>query len=403
MLDTVLTVDTTEARVDADLSRRWRDRRLATDVVYLDNAAAGRSSRAVLEATTAHLHREAEVGAYAAAQEARPLIDRGRADLGVLLGRRAADIAYVESASAAIRALLDAWPAAAGGRVLATPGEYGPNLDLFRAHGLVPALIPVADDLGHADVDAFTRLLDADPPGLVHLCAIGSHRGVVQPVHALVRACRERGVPVVVDAAQALGHVDAAYDADAVYATGRKWLAGPRGVGFLALRPDRAGRLRADPVAPGSAMTGADATAAGRLESREAFVGGRVGFAVAVREHLEAGPATVRAALRDVGRHARERLAGVGGWGVVEGVEEPSATTTLTPPAGWSDDEVDRARDELRTRHRVVVTYAGPERAPAEAVRATLRVSPHLDTTEEDLDVLAAALDAVTGGSRSTR
>jgi hercynylcysteine S-oxide lyase len=53
----------------------------------------------------------------------------------------------------------------------------------------------------------------------------------VQPVAAAAALCRAAGVPLWVDAAQALGHVDAACGADAVYATSRKWLTGPRGVG----------------------------------------------------------------------------------------------------------------------------------------------------------------------------
>jgi pyridoxal 5-phosphate dependent beta-lyase len=44
--------------------------------------------------------------------------------------------------------------------------------------------------------------------------------------------CRAAEVPLWVDAAQALGHVDAACGADRIYATSRKWLTGPRGVGL---------------------------------------------------------------------------------------------------------------------------------------------------------------------------
>ena len=49
--------------------------------------------------------------------------------------------------------------------------------------------------------------------------------------------CREAGVPLVVDAAQSLGHTDVDLGADVVYGTSRKWLAGPRGVGVLVARP----------------------------------------------------------------------------------------------------------------------------------------------------------------------
>lgn len=384
---TTATAAPRQAVPDPDLGRDWRAARLPTGVVHLDSAAAGRSSRATLDAVATHLRREAETGAYVAAAEAARAVDRGREDLAGLLGRGPGDIAFVESASAAFAALLAAWPLAAGDRVVVSPGEYGPNLARFAERGLVVRDAPVTDELGHVDVDALVRLLATDPPALVHLCAIASHRGVVQPVGEVVAACRVAGVPVVVDAAQALGPVDCRLDADAVYGTSRKWLTGPRGVGFLAVAPRLVDVLR--PVQPwGEAGVPA-------LESHESFVAGRVGLAVAVAELLDAGPERVRAGLAAVGARTRAVLDGVGGWVVVEPADEPSPTTTLRPPAGWDDGRVLAATTRLLQNHGIVVTFAGPARAPREARAATLRVSPHLDVTLDELDALADALPQV--------
>lgn len=371
-------------RAGADLARAWRAARLPTDVVHLDSAAAGRSSRATLDAVTAHLHREAVTGGYVAAAEAGSLVERGRADLAGLLGREPADLAFVQSASAAITALLAAWPLRTGAQVLVSPGEYGPNLALFAAHGLVVEVAPVADAVGHLDLDAVARRLATNPPALVHLCAVGSHRGVVQPVAQVVAAGRAAGVPVVVDGAQAVGPVDCRVGADAVYGTSRKWLAGPRGVGFLAVAPSLAGQLR-----PGGHRA---ASAVGELESHEAFVAGRVGFAVAVREFVDAGPELLRDRLAAAGARTRALLHDVAGWTVVEPIDEPSPITTLRPPPDWGDARVEQASRRLRTEHRIVVTYAGPDRAPREVDTATLRVSPHVDATDDEIGALADAL-----------
>src|ERR671928_82036 len=101
-------------------------------------------------------------------------------------------------------------------------------------------------------------------------------------------ACRAAGVPLVVDAAQAVGHVDTNAGADVVYGTSRKWLAGPRGVGFLCARPAVAAQLT--PTLP--EPEGVPPLRA--FESGEAHVAGRVGLVVAVGEHLAAGPQRVR-------------------------------------------------------------------------------------------------------------
>jgi pyridoxal 5-phosphate dependent beta-lyase len=124
-------------------------------------------------------------------------------------------------------------------------------------------------------------------------------------------------------------------------------------------------------------------------ESHDAHVAGRVGLVLAVGEHLAAGPDRVRQRLAALGRATRERLDGRGGWSVVEPVDEPTAITTLRAPAGV---DVRATAARLRTEHGVLVTAAGRERAPAELAGPVLRVSPHLDATEDDLDTLAAAL-----------
>jgi pyridoxal 5-phosphate dependent beta-lyase len=109
---------------------------------------------------------------------------------------------------------------------------------------------------------------------------------------------------------------------------------------------------------------------------------------VAVGEHIAAGPHRVRERLASIGRVTREVLDGVGGWRVIEPFDEPTASTTLTPPDGV--DVVD-TRTRLLTEHGIVVSAIRPERAP-EMTGPVLRVSPHLDATIDDLEALAAAL-----------
>ena len=164
------------------------------------------------------------------------LLQQGRSVLGGLVGMAAADVAFVESAQAALVALLTGWRLPAGSRVACLPGEYAPNIAQLRTYGLRPEPLPV-DGLGRADVEAVDRLLADDPPAFVHLTHVPSHRGLLQPAAGDRRAVPDAGVPLVLDAAQSLGHVDADLGADVVYGTSRKWLAGPRGVGVLCVRP----------------------------------------------------------------------------------------------------------------------------------------------------------------------
>src|SRR5260370_901212 len=86
--------------------------------------------------------------------------------------------------------------------------------------------------------------------------------------------CRAAGVPLWVDAAQALGHVDTACGADAIYATSRKWLTGPRGVGMIGVAEPWWDRLRI--IAPELERDArpADASPLWLLDATEAHVAG---------------------------------------------------------------------------------------------------------------------------------
>jgi pyridoxal 5-phosphate dependent beta-lyase len=152
---------------------------------------------------------------------------------------------------------------------------------------------------------------------------------------------------------------------------------------MLCVRPSLAARLT--PVLP--EPEGVPPMRA--FESGEAHVAGRVGLVVAVGEHIAAGPDRVRERLASIGRVTRELLDGVGGWQVIEPVDEPTATTTLRPPEGV---DVVGVRSRLLTEHGIVVSAIGPERAPGEMTGPVLRVSPHLDVALEDLEALATAL-----------
>jgi len=101
----------------------------------------------------------------------------------------------------------------------------------------------------------------------------------------------------------------------------------------------------------------------------------------------------VRAQLAEVGRISRTVLADVPGWRVVEAVDEPSAITTLTPLDGADPAKI---RGWLIAERRILATYAGIERAPGELTTPVLRISPHLDTSTDDLETFAAALTDAT-------
>jgi len=377
---------------DSDsLADRWREARPPVAGIHLDSAACSRQSFAVLDATARHARYEAEVGGYVAAQAAAPVPDAGRAAFAALNGMPDAEVVFTTGSLNALDLLLGSWPADRR-TVACLPGEYGPNLAMMAAHGFDRQLLPTLED-GRVALDDAAFGLETQPPDLVHLTAVASHSGVVQPLSMIAQLCGELGLPLVVDAAQALGQVDCAVGADVTYSSSRKWIAGPRGVGFLAVRRDLMERLSPRLPAPEWAPA---LTVAQQLEFGEANVAARVGFSVALGEHLAYGPAAVRERLAELGRISRTVLADVPGWAVVEEVEEPSAITTLAPVDGADPQAV---RAWLLSERRILTTYVGVQRAPLELTAPVLRISPHVDTTTDDLTTFAEALAAATAAT----
>lgn len=347
--------------------RSWVADRVPTDLVHLDTAGAGRVSGAVLEAQVAYLRREPVVGPYRA--EGAADLAPGRAALGALVGLGAADVFFAEGAAKAFEVLLDAWPLGRGARIGTVPGEFGGH-----ARSLAQRAARAGWELVLLPVDGLGRVVDV-PAGLdlVTLPQVASHRGVCQPMADVLGA----GVPVLLDVAQSAGQVEVPTGAAAYVGTSRKWLCGPRGVGFGAVDPAWQDRL-----AEAATLRHFETSGMARYDSAESSVAGRVGLSVAARSWSPALLPVIAAA----GAAARVLLDGAGGWQVVEPFDEPTGITTLRHPT--ADPAATRAAllaDDL------LLGLVPRERA-ADLEQPLLRVSTHAWVTPGDLERLAVAL-----------
>ncbi|MBB6553819.1 ergothioneine biosynthesis PLP-dependent enzyme EgtE [Nonomuraea rubra] len=413
---------------------RWRAARGVVPPGHLDAAGCNVPSDRVLDAMTAHLRLERERGGYGAV----PDLTAARAALAALVGpgpddaapvgaggaAGAGQVAFLESGTAAMAALLGGWRLGPGSRVGCARTEYGSTLMLLRRlairHGWRLVELPVDGD-ARIDPDGVRARL-ASGLDLVVVSHLGSHHGVVQPAAEIGALCRAAGVPFVLDVCQSLGHVEVrGTGATAYVGTSRKWLAGPRGTGFLivpapspsmdAPAPTLSGHvwtgLPPDPGAAwdepwpetgartrGGAAPGCGEVApvegAARYESSEGPIAVRVGLGVAVQEHHALGPAAVHAHLADLGRTARGLLDGAGGWRVAEPLDEPSALVTLTPPPG---DTAERAAARA-AEASLLVGVVPTARAPLHLREPVLRVSPPPGTSLDTLRALARVLTA---------
>jgi len=357
------------------------------EVVDLATDAAGCAcpSRGVLDATITHLRREAAVGGYAAEAEAASTLASLRDRLGALVELDGDAVALAPNATAAFTTLLAAWPLPTPARVATLRSDYESNrmaLATLADRRPLEVVDLATDAAGHLDLDTLPHQLDG--VDLVAFPVVASQRGVVQPAAAAVAVAHEAGVPIVLDVAQAAGHVSlVGIGADAYVGTARKWLRGPRGTGWIAAAAPTAARLR--PEYPN--LAGRDAAGVGQLATGEASIAARVGLAVALDELAAGDPEGVFARIAALGAAARARLDGVAGWQVQEPQDEPSGIVTLAHP---DQDPVGVAGRLLA--EGIATTAIPTGRAPADLAAGVLRISLHAYCDTEDLDRLEFSL-----------
>ena len=390
-----------------DAVRRWRaDTPGAERLVHLNNAGAALVPRRVAEAVSGYLALESELGGYEAA-EARVDAVRGvYASLARLLGTRARNIGMAQNSTVAFAQALAAFDFRPGDVILTSRADYASNqimyLSLSRRLGVEVVRAPDAPE-GGIDPGAVRELVARRRPTLVSLTWVPTNSGLVQPVEAVGAVCRERDIPYLVDACQAVGQLPVDVErigCDYLAATARKFLRGPRGVGFLFVA-DRALAAGAYPLLVD--MHGADWTDpdafeltpdARRFESWEISYALVMGVGAAVDYALEVGIETARDRAQALARYARERLAGLPGVRVLDRGPALCAIVTLEA-AGRPGPELKLA---LRARG---INTSSPERVDAvidmdeKGAASALRISPHYYNTAEEVEMVVEAIRSV--------
>ena len=384
-----------------DVARLRADTPACEQRLHFNNAGASLMPQPVLAATVEHLELEAELGGYEAADARADEIEGFYTATAQLLGCRAENVAFATNATDAYARALSSIPFERGDVILTTRDDYISNqiqfLSLARRLGVEVVHAPNAPE-GGVDVEALAELARARRPRLVAVTHVPTSSGLVQPVEAVGRVCRELDLLYLVDACQSAGQLPldvAELGCDFLSATSRKFLRGPRGAGFLFVSD----RVLAEGYEPlfldmrGADWTGdgyEQAATARRFEDWEFPYAGLLGTAAAVRYALEYGVEPIGARATALADRLRERLEAAG-LRLLDHGRRTCAIVTVEIP-GRDGDEF-HAELERRGINSSVSEISSARFDFAEkGVEWALRLSPHAFNTEDEVETVAATL-----------
>ena len=270
------------------------------NVVHFNNAGAGLMPRPVLEAITDHLNLEAEIGGYEAHAKANAAYQSTYAALETLLGAQKGEIALLENATRAWDQVFYGMKFNSGDRIITAQASYASNyiamLQRAKNEGIHIDVIE-SDEDGQIDLAALKTAI-GPKTRLICLTHIPTNGGLVNPAKEVGKVARAHGVPFLLDACQSVGQVEVNVDeigCDFLSGTGRKYLRGPRGTGFLYVRSSSIDLIEPPFLDLHAAVwTQLDTYEmhpdSRRFENWEGYVAGKIGLGRAVNYLLEVGP-----------------------------------------------------------------------------------------------------------------
>jgi len=378
------------------------------ELAYLDNGASAQRPRAVLDAErryAEHMHANVHRGVHTLSQRATDAYEGARERVRLFLNARSSrEIIFTRGTTEAINLVAQSYARprlGPGDEILITWLEHHANIVPWQmvaaATGARLVVAPITPS-GELDLEAFARLI-SPRTRLIATAHVSNALGTVLPVAAIVALGRSRGVPVLLDGAQAVPHIAIdvqALDCDFYAFSGHK-LYGPTGIGVLYGRE----RLLEEmpPWQGGGDMiltVSFEATTYNALpykfEAGTPNMGGAVGLAAAIDYVEGIGLARIAAYEHGLLGYATERLSAIDGLTIIGTARDKASLVSFTL-AGVHPHDLGTILDQdgiaIRTGHHCampVMEFFG--------VPATARASFAFYNTRAEIDRLATAVAA---------
>jgi len=390
--------------VSLDIAKLRAETPGCAHVLHLNAAGSALPSQRTLDATLGHLKLEAEIGGYEAADRARDTLDGFYPSVARLIGAEAEEIAFVENATRAWDMAFYSLDFKPLDRILTCVSEYSSNyisyLQVAKKTGAEIIVVP-DDKYGQIDLGALERAIDRRTR-LVSISHVPTQGGLVQPAEAVGKIANDAGVLYLLDACQSVGQLPVdvkKVGCDFLSMTGRKYLRGPRGTGFLYAKARTTRHI--EPVfLDNHAARWTDDNGytvvgdAKRFENWERYFAGVIGLKVAADQANELGIDAIWARLRELADGLRHRLATLKGVTVTDLGQVRGAIVTFAVE-GADHNAIKMALRQQAINVSVSTQFSSRLDLRGRGLSDVLRASVHVYNTEEELDRFVEALAAV--------
>ncbi|SFW90769.1 aminotransferase class V-fold PLP-dependent enzyme [Amycolatopsis australiensis] len=384
-----------------DVDRARRDTPGCSEVVHFNNAGSALPPAVVTDTVVEYLRHEALAGGYEAAAEASDRLAAVYASAARLVGADPDDIALTDNATRSWQAVFYALPFGPGDRILTSRAEYASNaiafLQVARRTGAAVEVIG-DDESGQLDVEELKRRVDSDVK-LIAVSHVPTQGGLVNPAEEIGAVAEAAGIPFLLDACQSAGQLDldvSRLKCDALSTTGRKYLRGPRGTGFLYVHPRLRERLEpamldlhsASWVSPGEYVV--DPTAK-RFEVWERDFAAVFGLGAAIDYALGWGLPAIEERVASLAASLRQRLADVGARVHDVGARKCGIVTFSLD--GFPAAEVKARLAEANVNTSVSSRTSAQFDFTARDLPDMVRASVHYYNTEDEIDLLVRQVE----------
>lgn len=385
-----------------DLTRLRADTPSLEHRVHLLASGASPMPDPVLNAVKNHLDLEAAIGGYEAHAERADQLGAIYPLIAEFIHADCSEIAILENATAAWCQVFYAMTFEPGDRILTCEAEYAANYVAFlqrqKRDGIIIDIIP-SDQNGALDTQAMESMIE-DRTVLIAITWIPTNGGLVNPAERVGQIAKKNNIPYLLDACQAIGQMPVnvkKLQCDFLSATGRKFLRGPRGTGFLYIRKALIKTLE-PPMIDHFAAPWVEASRyqlrddARRFENWENAYALRAGLGAAVEYVNGIGLDVIQERSWGLAASLREKLSSLSGARVHDLGSEQCAIVSFSIEGLAARETV----AQLRMKGiNIGASDPASTRLDAEArsLPTLLRAAPHYYNTESELDQLVLALE----------